>query len=54
MDYNKSDKSQRAINCINLAIKINNNKNKLQSLSMLYALLDKFGDEDIKRSIWEV
>lgn len=47
-------KSDRAIDSIKLANKIKDNENKLQCLSMLYALLDKFGDENIKKNIWEV
>lgn len=47
-------KSERAVDSIKLAGKIKDNKNKLQCLSILYALLDKFGDETIKKSIWEV
>lgn len=50
----EKSKSDRAVDSIKLAGKIKNNENKLQCLSMLYALLDKFGDEKIKKGIWEV
>ena len=53
MNSTKS-KSERAADGIKLADKIKDSENKLQCLSMLYALLDKFGDEDIKKNIWEV
>lgn len=47
----KRSKGDRAIDSIKLASKIKDSNNKLESLSMLYALLDKFGDENIKKSI---
>ncbi|WP_053955351.1 hypothetical protein [Inediibacterium massiliense] len=42
-------KADRAIDDIKLAENIKDNENKFQCLSMLYALLDKFGDENIKK-----
>lgn len=40
----KDDKSVRTIKSIELAGKIKEGNNKLQCLSLLYALLEKFGD----------
>ncbi|MCX7695925.1 MAG: DUF4351 domain-containing protein [Caloramator sp.] len=50
----KINKAQRAVNCIKTAAQIKNNENKIQCISMLFALLNKFGDDEIKKSIWEV
>ncbi|WDC84228.1 hypothetical protein PL321_18710 [Caloramator sp. mosi_1] len=46
----KISKSERAANCIRLASNIKNNENKIQCISMLFALLNKFGDNEIKRA----
>lgn len=48
------DKSDKAIKSIELAEKIKNNANKTECISMLYALLDKFGDEKSKKKFMEV
>ncbi|KYH32436.1 flagellar assembly protein H [Clostridium tepidiprofundi DSM 19306] len=50
----KEDKSTRAIKSIELASKIKENDNKLHCLSLLYALLEKFGDDDSKKKFKEV
>lgn len=50
----KIDKAQRAVNCIKAAAQIKSNENKIQCISMLFALLNKFGNDEIKKSIWEV
>ncbi|KYH34435.1 hypothetical protein CLTEP_15870 [Clostridium tepidiprofundi DSM 19306] len=50
----KEDKSTRAIKSIELASKIKENDNKLHCLSLLYALLEKFGDDNSKKKFKEV
>ena len=50
----KRSKSERAIECIELAEKIENSENKTNCISMLYALLEKFGDETSKIKFKEV
>ncbi|KYH30543.1 hypothetical protein CLTEP_25850 [Clostridium tepidiprofundi DSM 19306] len=50
----KEDKSTRAIKSIELASKIKENDNKLHCLSLLYALLEKFGDYNSKKKFKEV
>lgn len=47
-------KSQRTIDSIELAEKVDNNENKTQCISMLYALLEKFGDELSKNRMKEM
>jgi predicted transposase/invertase (TIGR01784 family) len=48
------NKSDKAIKSIELAEKIKNDVNKTECISMLYALLDKFGDEKSKKKFMEV
>lgn len=50
----KESKSIRTIKSIELASKIKENNNKLQCLSLLYALLEKFGDYESKEKFKEV
>jgi predicted transposase/invertase (TIGR01784 family) len=50
----KEDKSARTIKSIELASKIKENNNKLQCLSLLYALLEKFGDIKSREKFKEV
>lgn len=49
----KENKSIRTLHSIDLAEKIDSSENKLQCLSMLYALLEKFGDESGKKKFKE-
>jgi hypothetical protein len=46
-------KSSRALQSIDLAASIKNENNKIQCLSMLYALFEKFGDELSKKRFKE-
>lgn len=50
----KESRSTRTLHSIDLAEKISSSENKLQCLSMLYALLEKFGDDEGKRKFKEV
>jgi hypothetical protein len=52
----KSIKSpaERAVESIKVANNISDSNNKLKCLSMLYALLDKFGDDELKEKVWEM
>lgn len=47
----KSSKGVRTIECIELADKVENSENKTECISMLYALLEKFGDEISKNKL---
>lgn len=47
-------KEERVLESIKMAENINNNEIKLQSLSMLYALLEKFGDKSNLKRFKEV
>lgn len=48
------DKSSRTIKSIELANHIKNNENKIKCMSLLYALLEKFGDDFSKKKFKEV
>ncbi|MHC1682290.1 MAG: DUF4351 domain-containing protein [Clostridiaceae bacterium] len=50
----KTTKGERAIKSIELASKIQNEEEKSHCVSMLYALLEKFGDEYSKKRFREV
>lgn len=46
--------AERAMESIRVANNISDSNNKLKCLSMLYALLDKFGDDELKEKVWEM
>lgn len=50
----KESRSERAIKSIELAQSIEDNGIKLACISMLYALLDKFGDKVTKKKLKEI
>ncbi|QXE21163.1 DUF4351 domain-containing protein [Clostridium sp. 001] len=50
----KRSRSERAIESIELTNNLEDSENKLQSLSLLYALLDKFGDEISRKKLKEM
>ena len=50
----KSSKSDRAIKSIEMVENIEDEATKLQCVSMLYALLDKFGDESSREKLKEL
>lgn len=50
----KESRFKRALESIEIAENIKDNENKLQCISMLYALTDKFGDEISKKKLKEV
>ncbi|WP_234117539.1 DUF4351 domain-containing protein [Clostridium hydrogenum] len=50
----KESRLKRALESIEIAENIKDNENKLQCISMLYALTDKFGDEISKKKLKEV
>lgn len=50
----KGSRSERTIESIELTNNLEDSENKLQSLSLLYALLDKFGDEISRKKLKEM
>lgn len=50
----KGSRSERTIESIELTNNLKDSENKLQCLSMLYALLDKFGDEISRKKLKEM
>ena len=52
--HSKKNKTDIAIDCIEVAENLEIEKHDHSALTLLYALVDKFGDKESKKKLWEV